>query len=111
MSLWRGAPRESIAKAFLKKNSEGAARRLRLHGAVPVASGQCADVSMGESHQVGHNREDRHPIPGVSVRIVDRRPGASPSREKGLLLVKGPTSCRILGEAEKTAEAIRNGCM
>src|SRR5262249_35371591 len=52
-----------------------------------------------------------HPLPGVAAMIVDPTTGEGPlfGRE-GLLLVKGPNRMLgYLGDADKTAEALRDG--
>ncbi len=67
--------------------------------------------------QVGAKRgRIGHPLPGVSVRIVDPEssdPLAAPPLppgQSGLLLVRGPNVMRgYLGRAEKTAEVLRDG--
>ena len=52
-----------------------------------------------------------HPLPGVSVRIVDPETGAAIEPAKpGMLLVKGPNVMKgYLGKPEKTAEVLRDG--
>jgi acyl-[acyl-carrier-protein]-phospholipid O-acyltransferase/long-chain-fatty-acid--[acyl-carrier-protein] ligase len=52
-----------------------------------------------------------HPIPGVTVRIVDPDTFAPrPTGEEGLLVVKGPNVMKgYLGRPDLTAEAIRDG--
>ena len=62
--------------------------------------------------QVGVKRgKIGHPLPGISVRIVDaetRQP--VPLGQPGLLLVRGPNVMQgYLGRPEKTAEVLRDG--
>jgi len=62
--------------------------------------------------QVGARRgRIGHPLPGVSVRIVDIDSGQPvPAGSPGMLLVKGPNVMRgYLGKPAKTAEVLRDG--
>ena len=63
-------------------------------------------------YQVGSKRGSiGHPLPGLSVRVVDIDTGEGvPNGEPGLLLVKGPNVMKgYLGQPEKTAEVLREG--
>ena len=62
--------------------------------------------------QVGAKRgKIGHPMPGVSVRIVDPQTQAPlPAGQAGLMLVHGPNVMQgYLGRPEKTAEVLRDG--
>ena len=62
--------------------------------------------------QVGGKRgKIGHPLPGMSVRIVDPESLAPlPLGQPGLLLVRGPNIMQgYLGQAEKTAQVLREG--
>jgi len=62
--------------------------------------------------QVGAKRgKIGHPLPGMSVRIVDPESFVPlPVAQAGLLLVRGPNVMRgYLGRPEKTAEVLRDG--
>jgi acyl-[acyl-carrier-protein]-phospholipid O-acyltransferase/long-chain-fatty-acid--[acyl-carrier-protein] ligase len=78
----------------------------------PVVAVNTRDFRAPGFRQVGAKRGHiGHPLPGVSVRIVDpdtreRRPVG----EAGLLLVRGPNVMKgYLGKPEKTAEVLQDG--
>jgi acyl-[acyl-carrier-protein]-phospholipid O-acyltransferase / long-chain-fatty-acid--[acyl-carrier-protein] ligase len=78
----------------------------------PVVAVNTKDYRAPGFRQVGARRGSvGHPLPGVSVRIVDpetdeRLPVGTP----GLLLVRGPNVMKgYLGKPEKTAEVLRDG--
>ena len=78
----------------------------------PAVAVNTHDFRSAGFRQVGAKRgKIGHPVPGVSVRIVD--PGTQsplPVGQAGLLLVRGPNVMRgYLGQPEKTAEVLRNG--
>ena len=78
----------------------------------PVVSVNTHDFRAPGFRQVGAKRgRIGHPLPGVSVRIVDpetREPVAAGS--PGLLLVRGPNvMLGYLGKPEKTAEVLQDG--
>jgi acyl-[acyl-carrier-protein]-phospholipid O-acyltransferase/long-chain-fatty-acid--[acyl-carrier-protein] ligase len=78
----------------------------------PVVAVNTKDFRAPGFRQVGGKRgKIGHPLPGVSVRIVD--PDSMqpvPTGTAGLMLVKGPNVMKgYLGKPEKTAEALRDG--
>jgi len=92
-------------------------------GVRPLEGYGCTECSPGvaiNSHdfrsagfrQVGAKRgKIGHPLPGITVRIVDPATGKSlPVGEAGLMLVKGPNVMQgYLGRPDKTAEVLRDG--
>ncbi|MCS1409788.1 MAG: Bifunctional protein Aas [Verrucomicrobia subdivision 3 bacterium] len=103
---------ERVARAFEER-----------FGLRPLEAFGCTECSPGVSvntrdhrnagiYQVGAKRGTiGHPLPGISVRIVDHETGeALPSGQPGLLLVKGPNVMKgYLGKPEKTAEVLKDG--
>jgi acyl-[acyl-carrier-protein]-phospholipid O-acyltransferase/long-chain-fatty-acid--[acyl-carrier-protein] ligase len=78
----------------------------------PVVAVNTRDFRAPGFHQVGAKRgRIGHPLPGVSVRIVDPETHAPlPVDTPGLLLVRGPNVMKgYLGKPEKTAEVLRDG--
>lgn len=78
----------------------------------PVVSVNHHDFRAPGFRQVGAKRGSiGHPLPGVSVRIVDTDTGKPlPSGEAGLLWVRGPNIMQgYLGRPEQTAEVLRDG--
>ncbi len=78
----------------------------------PVAMVNVHSFEDTEVKQIGHKPGSvGHPIPGVSVRIVDPETFAVlPPGQDGLLLVKGPNVMRgYLNNPEKSAEVLRDG--
>src|SRR5262249_1743341 len=78
----------------------------------PVVAVNTRDFRAPGLRQVGAKRgKIGHPLPGVSVRIVD--PGRReplPGGEQGLRLVRGPNVMwGYLGQPEQTAEVLRDG--
>lgn len=78
----------------------------------PVVAVNTRDFRAAGFLQVGAKRgKIGHPLPGVSVRIVDpetREP--LPLGQPGLMLVRGPNVMKgYLGRPEKTAEVLRDG--
>ena len=78
----------------------------------PVVAVNTPDYRAAGFLQVGSKRgRIGHPLPGVSVRIVDPETRAPlPVGEPGLLLVRGPNVMNgYLGRPEETANAIQDG--
>ena len=114
-----GAEKLSERTAVLFEETFGI-RPLEAYGCTecsPAVTVNTRDFRAPGFRQVGAKRgRIGHPLPGVSVRIVDPNsedPTATPPLPPGtpgLLLVRGPNVMRgYLGRPEKTAEVLRNG--
>jgi acyl-[acyl-carrier-protein]-phospholipid O-acyltransferase / long-chain-fatty-acid--[acyl-carrier-protein] ligase len=78
----------------------------------PVVSVNIHDVVHGNEKQTGNKPGTvGHPIPGVTVKVVDPETEKRvPNGEEGLLLVKGPNvMLGYLGQPHLTEQALRNG--
>lgn len=78
----------------------------------PAVTVNTRDFRAAQFRQVGAKRSSiGHPLPGISVRIVDPETMTPlPQGETGLLLVRGPNVMQgYLNRPEKTAEALRDG--
>ena len=78
----------------------------------PAVTVNTRDFRAAQFRQVGAKRSSiGHPLPGISVRIVDPESMAAlPQGETGLLLVRGPNVMQgYLNRPEKTAEVLRDG--
>jgi len=78
----------------------------------PVVAVNTRDFRAAKFPQVGAKRGSiGHPLPGISIRIVDPDTGAPlPAGQAGLLLVRGPNVMQgYLNHPEKTAEVLRDG--
>jgi acyl-[acyl-carrier-protein]-phospholipid O-acyltransferase/long-chain-fatty-acid--[acyl-carrier-protein] ligase len=78
----------------------------------PVVAVNTRDFRAAKFRQVGAKRGSiGHPLPGITVRIVDPDTGvALPLGQAGLLLVRGPNVMQgYLNHPEKTAEVLRDG--
>ena len=103
---------ERIANAFEERFG---VRPLEAYGCTecaPAVTVNTRDFRAAGFRQVGAKRgKIGHPLPGVSVRIVDPQTGEPlPVNQPGLLLVRGPNVMKgYLGRPEKTAEVLRDG--
>ena len=78
----------------------------------PAVTVNTHDFRSAGFRQVGAKRgKIGHPLPGMSVRIVDPETSAPmPMGQAGLLLVRGPNVMQgYLGRPDKTAEVLRDG--
>jgi acyl-[acyl-carrier-protein]-phospholipid O-acyltransferase / long-chain-fatty-acid--[acyl-carrier-protein] ligase len=103
---------DRVAQAFEDKFG---IRPLEGYGATecsPAVAVNTHDFRAAGFRQVGAKRgKIGHPLPGVSVRIVDPDTMQSlPVGQPGLLLVRGPNVMKgYLGRPEKTAEVLKDG--
>ncbi|MBI3849820.1 MAG: AMP-binding protein [Verrucomicrobia bacterium] len=103
---------ERVANAFEERFG---VRPLEAYGCTecaPAVTVNTRDFRAAGFRQVGAKRgKIGHPLPGVSVRIVDPQTGEPlPVNQPGLLLVRGPNVMKgYLGRPEKTAEVLRDG--
>ncbi len=78
----------------------------------PAVAVNGRDFRSAGFRQVGGKRGTiGHPVPGMSVRIVDPETGEpQPTGSPGLMLVRGPNVMKgYLGQPEKTAEVLKDG--
>src|SRR5204863_1896860 len=103
---------ERLAQAFEDKFG---IRVLEGYGATecsPAVTVNTHDFRAAGFRQVGAKRgKIGHPLPGISVRIVDPETHRDlPLGQPGLMLVRGPNVMKgYLGRPEKTAEVLRDG--
>jgi acyl-[acyl-carrier-protein]-phospholipid O-acyltransferase/long-chain-fatty-acid--[acyl-carrier-protein] ligase len=103
---------ERIAEAFEEKFGVRPVEGYGCTECAPVVTVNTHDYRAAGFRQVGAKRgKIGHPLPGLTVRIVDpdtREP--RPVGTPGLLLVRGPNVMTgYLGRADKTAEVLRDG--
>src|SRR6185295_12490609 len=104
--------REPIAAAFKEKFGVDLLEGYGCTEMSPVVAVNVPDVEDGRERQRGTRVGSvGHPLPGVAVKIVDAVTGNGPLfGQEGLLLVKGPNRMLgYLGDAARTAEALRDG--
>lgn len=104
--------REAIATAFQEKFGKTPMEGYGCTELSPVATANVRDVSMGEISQVGHKAgKIGHPLPGVSVRIVNPETFAPVRKDKpDSMLIKGPNVMKgYWQDPEKTKEVMRDG--
>ncbi|MCX6891036.1 MAG: AMP-binding protein, partial [Verrucomicrobia bacterium] len=103
---------ERVAAAFEEKFG---IRPLEGYGCTecgPAVAVNTHDFRSAGFRQIGAKRgKIGHPLPGISVRIVDPETSAPlPVGQPGLLLVRGPNIMQgYLGRPEKTAEVLQDG--
>ncbi|MBM3836354.1 MAG: MFS transporter [Verrucomicrobia bacterium] len=103
---------DRVANAF---EEQFGARPFEAYGCTecaPAVTVNTRDFRAAGFRQVGAKRgKIGHPLPGVSVRIVDPETHQTlPLGQAGLLLVRGPNVMQgYLGRTEKTAEVLRDG--
>ncbi len=104
--------REPVAKAFREKYGIDLLEGYGCTEMGPVVSVNIPNVKLGTERQVGLKPGTvGHPIPGVSVKVVQPDTGEMlPSGEEGLLMVKGPgRMLGYLGQAKETENVFRDG--
>jgi acyl-[acyl-carrier-protein]-phospholipid O-acyltransferase/long-chain-fatty-acid--[acyl-carrier-protein] ligase len=103
---------ERVAQAFEDKFGIRPLEAYGLTECSPAVTVNTRDFRAAGFRQVGAKRgKIGHPLPAVSVRVVDPDTFQSlPVGQTGLLLVRGPNVMKgYLGQPEKTAEVLRDG--
>ena len=103
---------ERITQAFEDKFGIRPLEGYGLTECSPAVTVNTHDFRAAGFRQVGAKRgKIGHPLPGVSVRVVDPDTfQPQPVGQPGLLLVRGPNVMKgYLGKPEKTAEVLRDG--
>ena len=104
--------REPIANAFKEKYGLDLLEGYGCTELSPIVSVNIPDFEERTYRQTGLKPGTAgHPIPGITVKVVDPDTGDPRSYgEEGLLLVKGPNQMvGYLGQPEQTAEVLRDG--
>ena len=103
---------ERIAQAFEDRFGLRPVEGYGCTECAPTLTVNARDFRAAGYRQVGAKRGSiGHPLPGVSIRIVNPETGEPlPTGKPGLLLVRGPNVMKgYLGQPEKTAEVLRDG--
>ncbi len=103
---------DRVAQAFEDKFGIRPLEAYGLTECSPAVTVNTRDFRAAGFRQVGAKRgKIGHPLPAVSVRIVDPDSfQALPVGQAGLLLIRGPNVMKgYLGKPEKTAEVLRDG--
>jgi acyl-[acyl-carrier-protein]-phospholipid O-acyltransferase/long-chain-fatty-acid--[acyl-carrier-protein] ligase len=104
--------REPLAKAFKERFGVPLLEGYGCTEMSPVVAVNRPDVGEGRDAQIGTKAGSvGHPIPGVSVKVVDQETGESPLIGRpGMLLVKGPNLMTgYLNQPERTADVVKDG--
>lgn len=104
--------RAEIAEAFREKYDLDLLEGYGCTELSPVVAVNIPDVTHGRENQKGFcSGTVGHPIPGVTVKVVDLNTGETlPTGQEGLLLVKGPNlMLGYLQQPQKTAAVIQDG--
>jgi acyl-[acyl-carrier-protein]-phospholipid O-acyltransferase/long-chain-fatty-acid--[acyl-carrier-protein] ligase len=103
---------ERLASAFEEKFGVRPFEAYGCTECAPAVAVNTHDFRSAGFHQVGVKRgRIGHPLPGISVRIVDAETRLPvPPGQPGLMLVRGPNVMQgYLGQPGKTAEVLRDG--
>lgn len=104
--------RDSVAQAFEQRFGVLPLEGYGCTELSPVAAVNIPDISWpGVRQKGGKQGSIGHPLPGVTLRIVDPDSGEPlPPGSPGLLLVRGPNVMKgYLGDPERTNAVLRNG--
>lgn len=104
--------RESVAEAFLERFGVEPLEGYGCTELSPVAAVNIPDIdAAGVRQKGGKSGSIGHPLPGVTLRIVDPDTGEPlPAGRPGLLLVRGPNVMKgYIGDDDRTVQVLRNG--
>jgi acyl-[acyl-carrier-protein]-phospholipid O-acyltransferase/long-chain-fatty-acid--[acyl-carrier-protein] ligase len=104
--------RESVAQSFKEKFGLDLLEGYGCTELSPVVAVNVPDINRNGERQIGNKPGTvGHPIPGVTIKVIDQETGKPlNSDQEGLLLVKG-LNCMLgyLGAPQLTKEAMRDG--